>query len=66
MNKIKRLLTEDEMDTFLKLRDESNIKAAKYMKSLEHDLFEVTEEAYDPKRINSRSKRSGNIKVAED
>lgn len=50
MHKIKRLLTNDELDTFLKLREESNIKASKYMKSLEHELFEVTDENYGRKQ----------------
>lgn len=43
MYKTKRLLTNDEMDKFLKLREESNAKAAKYMKSLEQELFEIEE-----------------------
>lgn len=59
MLKTKRLLTDAEMDAFLKLREESSIKAAKYMKSLQEELFEVVE---DDKR---RNKRVRNIKVTE-
>lgn len=47
MYKTKRLLTEEEMNKFLELREVSNIKAAKYMKSLEQELFEVTDDNYD-------------------
>lgn len=50
MLRTKRLLTEEEMNKFLELREVSNIKAAKYMKSLEQELFEVTEKEYDGKR----------------
>lgn len=44
--KAKRLLTDEEFDKFLKLREESSVKAARYMKSLEKDLYEVTDEKY--------------------
>lgn len=59
MLKTKRLLTEEEMNKFLELREVSNIKAAKYMKSLEQELFEVTEKEY------GNGKR-GNIKTTKD
>ena len=46
MYKTKRLLTDAELETFIKLREEDNKKAAKYIKSLETELFELIEE-YD-------------------
>lgn len=46
IKKIKRLLTEEEMDKFLELREVDNKKAARYMKSLENDLYEVTDDEY--------------------
>lgn len=64
MYKTKRLLSEQEMNRFLELREESNIKAAKYIKSIEKDLFEVTEKEYDG--YNTGTKRSRDIKATED
>ena len=64
MLRTKRLLTEEEMNKFLELREVSNIKAAKYMKSLEQELFEVTEKEYDG--YNTGTKRSRDIKATED
>lgn len=63
MLKSKRILTDLELDTFLKLREESNTKAARYMKSLQGELFEIDEE-YDT--TNTRRKRSRDFKVTED
>ena len=64
MSNLKRLLTEEELNTFLAFREISNIEAAKYMKSLEQDLFEVTEKEYDG--YNTGTKRSRDIKATED
>ena len=62
MYKTKRLLSNAEMEVFLKLREENNTKAAKYIKSLEKELFET--ENYDV--INRGTKGSGNFEVTED
>ena len=61
MLRCKRLLTDEEMDKFLELREESNVKAAKYMATLRQELFEVTDKEYDGK-----SKRARNTKTTED
>jgi len=54
MLKTKRIMTDSELDMFLKLREESNIKGARYMKSLESELFEVRDiEDYGVERRGS-------------
>ena len=45
INKVKRLLTDEELNIFLELRENKNDKAAaKYMASLQDELFEQVEE----------------------
>lgn len=60
----KRIMTDAELDHFLKLREVSNDKAAKYMKSLQNELFETVEST---DKYDTRSKRSArNPEVTED
>lgn len=58
MLKTKRLLTDEELDTFIKLREESNAKASRYMKSLEQELFEVIDKEYDGYNTGRSNKRT--------
>ena len=64
MYKTKRLLSNAEMEVFLKLREENNTKAAKYIKSLEKELFEVEE--YDGRSTKGVSNKGRVFEGRED
>lgn len=67
MYKTKRLLSNAEMEIFLKLREENNTKAAKYIKSLEKELFEIEDyDVINTGAIRSSNQRSRDFEVTED
>lgn len=59
--KTKRLLTDEELDTFLSLREtKGDVAAAKYMKSLQSELFHIEDKELSKKtnkKYESKSRK---------